>query len=57
MQWDHRQEYFLASEEKKNTYSSRLDLISEDLFTLILAIGVFPQLLSSTPGEAAIGTA
>lgn len=42
---------------KKNTYSSRLDLISEDLFTLMLAVAVFPQLLSSTPGEAAVGTA
>lgn len=36
---------------RNNTYSSRLDLVSIDLFTWILVITVFPQLLSSTPGD------
>lgn len=39
-----------SSLRRNNTYSSRLDLISVDLFTWILVITVFPQLLFSTPG-------
>lgn len=54
----HRQEYFIASKEKKKKppYSSKLDLTSKDLFALILAITAYPPMSPSTPREGTLGT-